>query len=919
MSTPPAFFRAAFLRFMNLFRKQKLDRELSAELESHLQLHMEDNLRAGMSPATARRRAVMKLGGLQQTKESVRDHRGTAVLESIVRDIAFTLRQLQKAPAFTAVVVGTLALCIGANTAIYTLLDQTLLRALPVKDPGGLALLRYSGASPGGYSHTRASDHFYFSYPMYRDLRDHSSALHGLLATAWAQVGIQWRKQSEVADAELVSGNYFEVLGLQPAAGRLFVPSDDLIPEANPIVVLSFDYWKERFGADRSIVDQKLLVNGHPFTIVGVAPPGFHSVVPGDAPAVFVPMMMKPQVTPGWNDLDQRRSSWLNIIGRLQPSLTRQQSQAEINSLWYSLRSNELNEFSHNPPQTVRENFLTNSKLFLDDGSKGIAVHNDVPSMLVVAMALAGLVIFVACANVGTLLLVRAGARTREISVRYALGATRSRVFQQMLIEGLVLGFAGGAVGILVAPQISSLLIRQMWSQDAARFALSAGPDTRILAFNFALAFFASLLFTVAPIFQFWRPDLAPALKQQSAGMASGSLRLRQGMVIAQISLSLLLLVGAGLFVRTLHNLKTLRVGFVTDRLIAFSVDPKLAGYDAQKSIALYQQLLEKLAAVPGVRAVAATDDPELSKHNFSTNITVAGYKAAEDENMNVEWARVSSGYFSALQIPLVAGRSLRDADRNGTQRVAVVNETFARRFFLQPEAAVGSYFGKGGGNVKTDIQIVGVARDAKHTSLRSSTDPCVFISFLQEESSDKMTFGMSFYLSTFDSPGGTERTVRQIVQGLDSSLVPKDLGTMEKQIENIVSGERIVSFLASAFGVLSVLLASVGVYGLVSYTTAQRTREIGIRTALGASGASVIVQVLKEVFWLAGIGVVSGLLVSLAFAHLVRSQLFGVTTIDPLTLSAAIGLMAFVTLISAILPARRASKVDPIVALRYE
>src|SRR2546423_1292683 len=263
MSTPPAFFfRAAFLRFMNLFRKQKLDRELSAELESHLQLHFEDNLRAGMSTVEARRRAVLKLGGLEQTKESVRDHRGTAFLESVVTDITSPLRQLQKAPAFTAVVVGTLALCIGANTAIYTLLDQTLLRALPVKDPGDLALLRYSGASPGGYSHTRASDHFYFSYPMYRDLRDHSSALHGLLATAWAQVGIQWREQSEVADAELVSGNYFEVLGLQPATGRLFVPSDDLVPEANPVVVLSFDYWKERFGADRFIADQKLLVNG---------------------------------------------------------------------------------------------------------------------------------------------------------------------------------------------------------------------------------------------------------------------------------------------------------------------------------------------------------------------------------------------------------------------------------------------------------------------------------------------------------------------------------------------------------------------------------------------------------------------------------------------------------------------------------
>src|SRR5579872_3701329 len=475
-------------------------------------------------------------------------------------DLRYGIRLLRKAPAFTAVAIVTLALGIGANTAIFTLLDQALLRSLPVKEPNRLVLLRSTGVF-NGYSRTRADDNLYFSYPMYRDLRDHSLVFSGLIATTWAQIGVQWRGQPELAEAELVSGNYFDVLRVQPALGRLFVPSDDVAQEASPVVVLSFDYWRRQFGSDPRILNQSISINGHPFSIIGVAQPGFHSVVGGDTPEIFAPMMMKPQITPGWNDLEERRSKWLNIIGRLKPGLTRQQGQAAIDPLWYSLRAEELKQRGHSSDR-FKEEFLTKSHLFLDDGSKGVPVHGSLPTTLLVVMGMAVLMILMASTNVASLLLVRVAARAREISVRYALGAKRSRMIQQLLAEGMLLGLAGGIGGIILAPQVAPLLMRTLWARSSGgvRLEFSSRPDLTILAFNFAVALLVSLIFSLAPAIQFWRPDVSRALKQQQANLAGGSLRLRRTSVVAQIGLSLLLLVGAGLFARTLQNLKSLDV-----------------------------------------------------------------------------------------------------------------------------------------------------------------------------------------------------------------------------------------------------------------------------------------------------------------------------------------------------------------------
>ena len=537
-------------------------------------------------------------------------------MTGLFQDLRYALRQLKKAPGFAAVAILTLALGIGANTAIFSLLDQALLRSLPVKDVDRLVILKYVGSNSGHLS-SRTDGAFYFSYPMYRDLRDRNSVFSGLIATDWTQVGVQWHSQPDLVTAELVSGNYFDVLGLQPALGRLFVAADDLVPDANPVVVVSFSYWQRRFGTDPAVLNQSILVNGHPFTVVGVAPPGFHSVVMGDTPDVFVPMMMKSAVMPGSKDLNDRRSSWLNIIGNLKPGATREQAEAGISPLWYSIRSDELKEIKGGS-ESFREHFLAQSHLFLLDGARGFSpLRSDVQTPLLIVMGMVGLVALMACANVGSLLLVRAAGRIREMSVRYALGAKRKRVVQQLLVEGLLLGLAGGSLGMLLAQQVSGLLINMIWSGGTGDLPFSPKPDLRIVLFNCALALSVSLLFSLAPAVQFWRPDLAPSLKQQGIAAKGSPLRFRRISVALQIGLSLVLLVGAGLFVRTLHNLKSLNAGFATDHLLTFGIDPRMAGYEPARTFALYQRVFETLKSLPGVRSVAATNDPITFWHMF--------------------------------------------------------------------------------------------------------------------------------------------------------------------------------------------------------------------------------------------------------------------------------------------------------------
>ena len=838
-------------------------------------------------------------------------------MPTVIEDFRYGLRLLRKSPAFTAVAVLTLALGIGANTAIYSLLDQAMLRLLPVIAPNQLVVLRFSGGDSGS-TRSRGDNTTYFSYPMYRDLRDRNSVLSGLIATDLAQVGVQWHNQPDLADAELVSGNYFDVLGLRPALGRLFVASDDVAQEANPVVVLSFYYWQQRFGLDPTIVNQSISINGHPFTILGVVQPGFHSAVAGDNPAIFAPMMMKPEVTPAWNDLEDRRSKWLNIVGRLKPGLTPEQAQAGIDPLWHSLRAEELQQQGRSSPQ-FRDAFLTHSHLFLDDGSKGVPRHGTISRTLLTVMAMAGLMALMSCTNVASLLLVRVARRTRETSVRYALGAQRRRLVQQLLTESLLLGLVGGAAGILLARQIAALLIPTILADNVHHLAFTTSPNLRVLAFNFGLALFVTMLFSLAPALQIRRPDVTQALKQQAAVVAGGSIYLRRATVAAQIGISLLLLLGAGLFVRTLRNLKTLDVGFISDRLLTFTIDPNFAGYRSDQTIALYQQVLEKLSRLPGVRSATLTNDPEVANNNWASNITVAGYHAAENEDMNVEWARVSARYFSTMRMPLLAGREIEERDHAGAHKVAVVNETFARRYFGEPQNTLGRYFCSGSGDVKPDIEIVGIVKDAKHTGVRSNIRRTVFTPYLQEKRLGDVSFGMTFYVRTWQSPENAEASIRYAMHELDSNLVLDRLLTMDEQIDDNLSGERTVAFLSSSFAGLGALMTAIGIYGVLAFSTAQRTREIGIRVALGATRSSVLRMILSEVAWLAGIGIATGLSLSFLLTRTIRNQLFGVSSSDPLMLAVVIAGISIMACAAAALPARRATEVDPMVALRYE
>jgi predicted permease len=836
----------------------------------------------------------------------------------LIEDFRYALRQFRNNPGFTLTAVLTLALGIGANTAIFTLLDQALLRSLPVKDPASLVLLQSTG-SDSGHLHDYGGDRGnYFSYPMYRDIRDKNAVFDGLIATTRAETGVLWKNEPGLAKTEAVSGNYFDVLGVNAASGRLFVQSDDLQPNANPIVALSYGYWQRRFGSDPGVMGQSVLINGHPFTVVGVTPPSFQSVQMGYVPDIFVPMTMKQLITPGEDDLLDRRSRWLNIVGRLKPGIGLAQAKAGVDPLWHALRTDELSQMPHVTPR-LREGFLTNSHLLLLDGAKGFSpLRKDLRTPLLVLMGMVGLVVLMACANVASLLLVRAAGRVREMSIRYALGAERSRVVRQLLTEGLMLGFLGGALGVTLAPVVSAVLQRGIVGSGNETLPFSNHPDLRILGFSFALAFVVSVLFSLAPVIQFWRPNLIPALKQQTTTAPGGSTRLRSIFACVQIGLSLVLLFGAGLFARTLSNLKNTDVGFQTDHLIEFYLNPALAGYELPQLPALYKRVLTSLEQIPGAKGVSATSDPELMDWGTSGNITVAGYTAKEDENMDVELETVTPGYFSTLGMPLIAGRGVSDQDSATATQVAVVNEGFAKHWMGGATAAIGRQFHVGGGEPDKEtpwVTIVGVVRDAKHSGIRDDVAHTAFFSYQQR----KPQPGMVFYVRTQQDPEAAIADVRQAMQRLDSKLVADSLKTMDVQISEDLDSERVLSLLAVSFGALAALLAAIGLYGMLAFATSQRTREIGIRMALGSTRTEVIRMILVGVGKLLLISMTIAIPAALLLSRLVKSQLFGVSAHDPVALVGAISVVVAAALLAAALPSRRAASVNPSETLRYE
>ncbi len=837
-------------------------------------------------------------------------------MQALFHELRHASRQLRKSPVFTLVAVITLGLGIGASTAIFSLLDQAVIRSLPVSHPEQLVRLRYTGESPGHTNTYGGDDHDFFSYPMYCDLRDKNEVFSGLIANDEQRTGVEWNNRSELIDTELVSGNYFEVLGVQPAMGRLLVPSDDR-PNSSPVVVLSFNYWKSKLVSDPRAIGGTLLINAHPFVIVGVVPPQFHSVVAGQTPGLFVPASAKNIVTPGWQDLEDRQSHWLTLVGRLKPGEHLQQAQAGLEPLWHSIRAEELKQFGYPSPRT-RRLFLDDSHIQVLGSARGFSpLRDDIGTPLLILMGMVGLLLLMACINVSSLLLVRAAGRAREMSVRYAIGAGRWQIVRQLLVEGLLLGLLGGSLGLALAPAISRVLLRMVFTDTTSVIPFSTSPDPRVLAFNFGAAFAVSILFSLAPALRFLHPDLVNTLKQQTATAAEGPLRFRRVLVGAQIGVSLLLLIGAGLFIRTLRNLQSVDIGFVSDRVTTFHLNPRLAGYGSEQLQPLNQHILDALAALPGVRAVAATDDPDLAGVEQDDDVSVAGYKAAEDENLTVEKPRVTPDYFATMQVPLLAGRAFDQQDVAGKPEVAIVNATFAKHYFGSPQNAIGRMIGftGSGRNVKFDTEIVGVAGDTKHSAIRDPIRRTVYRPLAQ---SPRLNY-ITYVIRTWQPPQTAEASVREAMKQLDSKLAVYELQTMQQQVADSLSNERLIALLSTSFGVMALLLAAIGLYGVLAYSTAQRTREIGIRMAMGAQRASVVRMVLQDVVWIVGVSIVATLPVSLLLGRMLRTQLYGVSANDPLTLVLGAFLMVAVALISALLPARRAASVDPMQALRSE
>jgi len=838
-------------------------------------------------------------------------------MHSVMQDLRFSLRQIRRSPGFMVTAVITLALGVGANTAIFSLLDQALLRSLPVRAAKELVVLSATGSAWEGHSSDNgAGVERSFSYPMYRDLRDRGTAFDGLIATAPAEVGIVRNGVSDLKDAEIVSGNYFSVLGVSAAKGRLLTPADDTTPGGNPVAVLSFNYWKTHLAADANAIGQTLSINGHPFQIIGVSAPVFQSAVWGQVPDVFVPMSMLEQVRPGQGGrLQNHKDRWMNIVGRLKAGATPEQAQIAMAPLWYALRAEELKGLGARAgSKRFVDEFLTHSQLLMLPGARGLSYERGgLERPLLAVMAMAFLVLLIATVNVASLLLVRSAGRIREFSLRYALGANARRVVQQLLLEGLLIGIAGGAAGLLIAPACIRVLVHRLDSGGSTAFQTTL--DTRLLAFNFAIALGVSVFFSLAPAIQLLKPDIVNSLKQQTSTAAGGRLSFRQLIVSLQVGLSVLLLVGAGLFVRTMENLRRVDTGFNTSHLITFHINPQLSGYEKEKVPALQQQVLEAMTTLPGVQAVAATDDQELADNDHGINVTVEGYTPPPEEDFDVEGPSVNADYFHAMQVPLVAGRTFSEDDDATHPLVGIVNESFVKHYFSSPSAAIGRRVAPGAGAHLEYMTIVGVARDTKHSDLRIQAHPTLFVPLRQAKSLGQLYV----YLRTATSTEQIFAIVRQTMKQIDPGLAVDALRTMDDQIETTLSNERMIELLAISFGLLATVLAGVGLYGVLAYSTAQRTREIGIRIALGSSRLEISRMVLIDVLRLAGIGIAVAVPCSVMLGRLLRSQLFGVSTADPFTLGAVVLLIALVSLVAAIVPAHRASTVDPTIALRAE
>ena len=894
----------------NLFHKNQLDSDLDEELQAYVELVSSEKMRSGMPAEEAYRAALREVGGFDHVKQGVRDIRVGALLDRLAQDIRYGIRTLAKSPVFSLISIATLALGIGANTAMFSLLDQVVLRLLPVKQPEQLVIVTIRGNNYGNIF----SDND-VSYPMYEDLRDRNQVFFGMFCRFPTGVTLGVGNHAAPINAELVSGSYFPLLGVGAALGRTFTPSDDRIPDGHPVAMLSYTFWRSYFHADRSIVGKTISLNGYAMTVIGVARPGFDGVELGNPAKVFVPMMMKAEMTPYWDGIKDRRRrfKWLTAYGRLKPGMSVQQAQASLQPLLHSILEMEVQEPDFRKYSSRdREDFLRN-RIELVPGSDS-NLRDQMRRPLWVLIALTAAVLLLACANLANLLLARATAREREMAVRLAIGAGRARIARQLLIESLLLSGAGALLGMGLAFVADRVLLNMyLHADEAADFAVTAIPDLRVLAFAVCIMLLTGVAFGLLPAMQSARTEIAPTLKDTGGAVIHGSMLARKVLVCTQVALSLLLLVGAGLFVRTLRNLKDQGPGYPTDHLFSFTVDPSLSGYSDERTRLFDERLRTTLASVSGVESVGLSSVPLLAGSAWQNTVSAEGSEPEpiQDQPFLDE---ISPGLFTTLGIPILAGRDFTLQDKGG----AVINEAFAREYF-PGRNPIGLHIGFVDFELPTrpkpNIEVLGIVKDTKFRALREPTTPQVYFAYL----GSSHFRGISVYVRTRSDPRQMVDQVQEFMRQFDPNVPVVDLQVMDDQLGASLRPERLVASLSAVFGGLATLLAVIGLYGVMAVRRGAEDPRNGHSHGAGSDTRQCSwpgdARGLNSVI----AGLIAGVSLALASANLIRSQLFGLNPHDPWTLIGAASSLAIAASIAGFIPALRASSVDPTTALRQE